>query len=130
MWYETLSWAGRLTRSARSESGSFGGPFLSMGPHTVSGHADYFGPIVNRAARVAAQCEPGQVCVGVPMADGEEPPDPGPSVDVELLAVKELKGISIEMAIFSCSKKEDARRREAAAALVPAEEDTGEETPS
>lgn len=32
---------------------------------------------VNRAARVAAQCEPGQVCVGVPMGDGEEPPDPG-----------------------------------------------------
>jgi len=21
------------------------GPFVSMGPHTVSGHADYFGPI-------------------------------------------------------------------------------------
>jgi len=32
---------------------------------------------VNRAARIAAQCEPGQVCVGVPMGDGEEPPDPG-----------------------------------------------------
>mmetsp|Transcript_11959 Transcript_11959/g.22163 ORF Transcript_11959/g.22163 Transcript_11959/m.22163 type:complete len:951 (-) Transcript_11959:434-3286(-) len=81
------------------------GPFLSMGPHTVSGHADYFGPIVNRAARVAAQCEPGQVCVGVPMGDGEEPPDPGPSVDVDVLGVKQLKGISIEMAIFACRKK-------------------------
>lgn len=81
------------------------GPFLSMGPHTVSGHADYFGPIVNRAARVAAQCEPGQVCVGVPMGDGEEPPDPGPSVDVDVLGVKQLKGISIEMAIFACRKR-------------------------
>lgn len=81
------------------------GPFLSMGPHTVSGHADYFGPIVNRAARVAAQCEPGQVCVGVPMGDGEEPPDPGPSVDVDVLGVKQLKGISIEMVIFACRKR-------------------------
>lgn len=88
------------------------GPFLSMGPHTVSGHADYFGPIVNRAARVAAQCEPGQVCVGVPMGDGEEPPDPGPSVDVDVLGVKQLKGISIEMAIFACRKR-DASKREA-----------------
>mmetsp|Transcript_14281 Transcript_14281/g.30984 ORF Transcript_14281/g.30984 Transcript_14281/m.30984 type:complete len:893 (-) Transcript_14281:422-3100(-) len=82
------------------------GPFLSMGPHTVSGHADYFGPIVNRAARVAAQCEAGQICVGVPMGDGEEPPDPGPSVDVDVLGVKQLKGISIEMAIFACRRRE------------------------
>mmetsp|Transcript_18579 Transcript_18579/g.44674 ORF Transcript_18579/g.44674 Transcript_18579/m.44674 type:complete len:553 (-) Transcript_18579:51-1709(-) len=81
------------------------GPFLSMGPHTVSGHADYFGPIVNRAARVAAQCEPGQVCVGVPMGDDEEPPDPGPSVEVDVLGLKQLKGISIEMAIFACRKR-------------------------
>ena len=62
---------------------------------------------VNRAARVAAQCEPGQVCVGVPMGDGEEPPDPGPTVQVEVLGVKQLKGISIEMTIFSCRKKEE-----------------------
>ena len=60
---------------------------------------------VNRAARVAAQCEPGQVCVGVPMGDGEEPPDPGPSVDVDVLGVKQLKGISVEMALFACRKK-------------------------
>ena len=89
---------------------------------------------VNRAARIAAQCEPGQVCVGVPMGDGEEPPDPGkyikillrivqpsssiltldfsidftflgPSVDVDVLGVKQLKGISIKMAIFACRKR-------------------------
>jgi len=87
------------------------GPFLSMGPHTITGHADYFGPIVNRAARVAAQCEPGQVCVGVPMGDDEEPPDPGPSVEVDVLGVKQLKGISIEMAIFSCRKRVKQSKR-------------------
>ncbi|KAL7506699.1 hypothetical protein ACHAXN_004030 [Cyclotella atomus] len=84
------------------------GPFLSMGPHTITGHADYFGPIVNRAARVAAQCEPGQVCVGIPMDADEEPPDPGPTVEIEVLGVKQLKGITTEMAIFSCRKKVDA----------------------
>ena len=65
---------------------------------------------VNRAARVAAQCEPGQVCVGVPMGDGEEPPDPGPSVDVDVLGVKQLKGISIEMAIFACKKRKEEKK--------------------
>lgn len=54
---------------------------------------------------MAAQCEPGQICVGVPMGGDEEPPDPGPSVEVDVLGVKQLKGISIEMAIFSCRKK-------------------------
>lgn len=67
---------------------------------------------VNRAARVAAQCEPGQVCVGVPMGDGEEPPDPGPSVDVDVLGVKQLKGISIEMAIFACKKRTEDKAKE------------------
>jgi hypothetical protein len=61
--------------------------------------------IVNRAARVAKQCQPGQVCVGVPMGDGEEPPDPGPSVEVDVLGVKKLKGISVDMAIFGCRKR-------------------------
>ncbi|KAL7519506.1 hypothetical protein ACHAWX_004258 [Stephanocyclus meneghinianus] len=84
------------------------GPFISMGPHTITGHADYFGPI----ARVAAQCEPGQVCVGVPMESDEEPPDPGPTVEVEIVGVKQLKGISTEMAIFSCRKKQDVAQAE------------------
>ncbi len=61
--------------------------------------------IVNRAARIAKQCEPGQVCVGVPMGDGEEPPDPGPTVEVDVLGVKKLKGISVDMAIFGCRKR-------------------------
>ena len=72
---------------------------------TKSFFVAYSTRLVNRAARVAAQCEPGQVCVGVPMGDDEEPPDPGPSVDVDVLGVKQLKGISIEMAIFACRKR-------------------------
>lgn len=95
---------GDVDKSQVFRVGIHWGPFLSMGPHTVTGHADYFGPIVNRAARVAAQCEPGQVCVGVPMGTDEEPPDPGPTVEVDVLGVKQLKGISIEMAIFGCRK--------------------------
>jgi len=97
---------GDVDKSQVFRVGIHWGPFLSMGPHTVTGHADYFGPIVNRAARVAAQCEAGQICVGVPMGTDEEPPDPGPTVEVDVLGVKQLKGISIEMAIFGCRKKD------------------------
>jgi hypothetical protein len=38
------------------------------------------------------------------MGTDEEPPDPGPTVEVDVLGVKQLKGISIEMAIFGCRK--------------------------
>ena len=41
----------------------------------------------------------------MPMGDGEEPPDPGPSVEVDVLGVKKLKGISVDMAIFGCRKR-------------------------
>lgn len=40
------------------------------------------------------------------MGDGDEPPDPGPSVEVDVIGVKQLKGISIEMVIFACRKSE------------------------
>ena len=46
------------------------------------------------------------------MGDGEEPPDPGPSVDVDVLGVKQLKGISIEMAIFACKKRIEDKAKE------------------
>ena len=80
------------------------GPFTSMGPHKTTGMADYFGPIVNRAARVASNCELGQVCVGIPLNNGmgADPPDFGPKVNVQLDGIKQLKGISIDTAIFSC----------------------------
>ena len=39
------------------------------------------------------------------MDTDEEPPDPGPEVEIEVLGVKQLKGITTEMAIFSCRKR-------------------------
>lgn len=69
--------------------------------------ADYFGPIVNRAARVASNCQLGEVCVGIPLADGvtADPPDFGPTIRVHLEGIKKLKGISIDTAIFSCHRR-------------------------
>ncbi|KAK1738310.1 adenylate/guanylate cyclase domain-containing protein [Skeletonema marinoi] len=83
------------------------GPFTAMGPHKTTGMADYFGPIVNRAARVASNCEPGQVCVGIALVDGvtADPPDFGPTINVSLLEIKKLKGITIDVAIFQCTKR-------------------------
>jgi hypothetical protein len=42
----------------------------------------------------------------------EEPPDPGPTVEIEVVGVKQLKGITTEMAIFSCRKKADTPQSE------------------
>mmetsp|Transcript_379 Transcript_379/g.584 ORF Transcript_379/g.584 Transcript_379/m.584 type:complete len:799 (-) Transcript_379:139-2535(-) len=87
--------------------GILSGPFTAMGPHKTTGMADYFGPIVNRAARVASNCEPGQVCVGIALVDGvtADPPDFGPTINVSLLEIKKLKGITIDVAIFQCTKR-------------------------
>eukprot|EP00984_Skeletonema_dohrnii_P002740 scaffold949_cov160-Skeletonema_dohrnii-CCMP3373.AAC.6 len=86
--------------------GIVSGPFTSMGPHKTSGLADYFGPIVNRAARVASNCEAGQLCVGIPLVSGAKiaPPNFGPSVQVRLLGIKQLKGVSVDIAVYCCSK--------------------------
>jgi len=87
--------------------GILSGPFTAMGPHKTTGMADYFGPIVNRAARVASNCEPGQVCVGIALVDGvtADPPDFGPTINVSLLEIKKLKGITVDVAIFQCTKR-------------------------
>jgi class 3 adenylate cyclase len=87
--------------------GILSGPFTSMGPHKTTGMADYFGPIVNRAARVASNCEPGQLCVGIALVDGvtADPPDFGPTINVSLLEIKKLKGITVDVAIFQCTKR-------------------------
>lgn len=86
--------------------GIVSGPFTSMGPHKTSGLADYFGPIVNRAARVTSGCEPGQLCVGIPLVSGARitPPNFGPSIQVRLLGIKQLKGVSVDVAVYRCSK--------------------------
>mmetsp|Transcript_30112 Transcript_30112/g.51259 ORF Transcript_30112/g.51259 Transcript_30112/m.51259 type:complete len:109 (-) Transcript_30112:112-438(-) len=98
---------GNVNRENMFKVGIVSGPYTSMGPHRTTGMADYFGPIVNRAARVCSNSEPGQVCIGVPLAPGvtADPPDFGSSVAVHYLGVKKLKGISIDVAIFGCSMK-------------------------
>jgi class 3 adenylate cyclase len=98
---------GTVDCDAMFKVGIVSGPFTSMGPHRITGMADYFGPIVNRTARVAMNCEPGQVCVGIPLSDGvtADPPDFGSTISVKLLEIKKLKGITIDMAIFECSKR-------------------------
>jgi hypothetical protein len=62
------------------------GAFTSMGPHKTTGMADYFGPIVNTAARVASICQLREVFVGIPLDDGvaADPPDFGSTVTVRL----------------------------------------------
>jgi len=54
----------RFSSGLRVQVGIIEGTYTSRGPHTSTGRADYFGPIVNRAARVAAAAHPGQVLIG------------------------------------------------------------------
>jgi len=98
---------GSADRDNMFKVGIISGAFTSMGPHKTTGMADYFGPIVNRAARVASNCEPGQVCVGIPLTNGvtADPPDFGSTVSVRLQGIKKLKGITLDVAIFECSKR-------------------------
>ncbi|KAL7543686.1 hypothetical protein ACHAXR_012984 [Thalassiosira sp. AJA248-18] len=98
---------GNVDRENMFKVGILSGPFTSMGPHRTTGMADYFGPIVNRAARVTSNCQPGQVCVGVPLSNGvsADPPDFGKTVNVRYEGNKKLKGITIDVAIFSCQRR-------------------------
>ena len=86
--------------------GVHSGRFISMGPHKITGRADYFGPIVNRAARVASASRVGDVSVGYALETGDEvvPPDFGSGVDVQLSGKHKYKGISVEMITFSCCR--------------------------
>mmetsp|Transcript_26635 Transcript_26635/g.39591 ORF Transcript_26635/g.39591 Transcript_26635/m.39591 type:complete len:686 (-) Transcript_26635:736-2793(-) len=96
---------GDIDRSKIFKIGVHTGPFTSMGPHTVTGRADYFGPVVNRAARVASQSELGQVIIGMPLRSGEIacPPDFGNKITTNMVGIRKLKGLTIDMALFSCS---------------------------
>jgi class 3 adenylate cyclase len=98
---------GTVDRDKMYKVGIVSGPFTSMGPHKITGMGDYFGPIVNRTARVVSNCEPGQVCVGIALTNGvtADPPDFGPTIGVKLQGIKKLKGVTIDMAIFECFKR-------------------------
>lgn len=78
------------------------GEFTSMGPHQTTGRADYFGKVVNRAARVAGAAELGQVYLGTSGAEKEEP-NLESGLEATFKSREALKGVQEEMALFSCS---------------------------
>jgi class 3 adenylate cyclase len=78
------------------------GPFSSLVPHKVTGRADYFGKVVNRAARVAGAAHPGTVVVAV--VEGTTLPDLGSSFDTTFLGTKALK-VFRRYALYSVAKK-------------------------
>jgi class 3 adenylate cyclase len=79
------------------------GPFSSLVPHKVTGRADYFGKVVNRAARVAGAAHPGTVVVAV--VEGTSLPELGSSFDTTFLGTKTLKGVQEDMALYACCRK-------------------------
>jgi len=102
-----LPWPAELTDAdpqysagLRMAIGAISGPYTSRGPHASTGRADYFGPMVNRAARIAAAAHPGQVLLG------EEVHVPGPAAlsipsgaVLERLGAFSLKGIDCPMVL-------------------------------
>jgi class 3 adenylate cyclase len=79
------------------------GPFTSMGPDLTTGRADYFGVVVNRAARIADAANPGEVVLGV-IASGtcKEPPSLDKGLKSTFVSRQELKGINEEMDLYNC----------------------------
>jgi class 3 adenylate cyclase len=79
------------------------GPFTSMGPDLTTGRADYFGVVVNRAARIADAAHPGEVFMGVIASiDCEEPPPLENGLKATFAGRKALKGINEEMNLYNC----------------------------
>jgi class 3 adenylate cyclase len=80
-------------------------PFLTMGPHRTTGRADYFGKIVNRAARLSKAVTLGSVCFGVVCGEGGDAETRcnlihHPSLRCRFSGKKRLKGIPEEVSVF------------------------------
>jgi len=77
--------------------------FLTMGPHKTTGRADYFGKVVNRAARITNVGELGSVSYGVVSKE------PVQRLDRRICAtfsgMRALKGVQDEMAVYDCTLK-------------------------
>ncbi|KAL3797948.1 hypothetical protein HJC23_013186 [Cyclotella cryptica] len=105
--HELTGLTGQVDIECMFKVGIVSGPFTSMSPNPVTGKAEYFGPIVNRTVVVANNCKQGQVCVGIPLKDGDtaDPPDFGASVRVELVELKKMPNVKNCIAIFECKKR-------------------------
>jgi class 3 adenylate cyclase len=77
------------------------GEFSFMGPNQTTGRADYFGRVVNRAARVAGAATPGEVYLGTFL---EDKPGLEPGLVADFVGRRELKGVESEMALYSCCR--------------------------
>ena len=82
------------------------GQYTSMRPNEITGRADYFGKVVNRASRVANVAELGCVYIG---STEVETPDLDSSLNASFVGLKSLKGLSEQLAIYSCSVNEAKR---------------------
>jgi class 3 adenylate cyclase len=86
--------------------GCIHGDFLTMGPHRKTGRADYFGQIVNRAARLSSAVKAGSVCLGVVCCgekndqEGSDAPVHNPSIEAQFCGRKLLRGIQQEIDVF------------------------------
>lgn len=95
--------------------GVHSGIYASMGPHTITGRADYFGPVVNRAARIAANSNTGEVRLGIPKPGLKNfQPPKVKEVEVRYLGTELFKGVNVEMCLFACIpfsvKDEDGKK--------------------
>jgi len=97
----------RLNNADLSDLVKFGcvhDTFITMGPHKTTGRADYFGKVVNRAARITAKSELGTVNFGV-LADTnvKDLPKLKDKYTYRFKGVKELKGVQEDMALYEVS---------------------------
>jgi len=81
--------------------------FITVEPHKTTGRADYFGKVVNRAARVAYTSELGTVCAGVtatPDFNKDDLEINDDTIIVNFEGLRELKGVDGQMAVFKCER--------------------------
>ena len=82
------------------------GKFLSMGPDLRTGRADYFGKVVNRAARVASAAAPGTTYLGIPVSENASEalsPNLDPDIRSTFIGSRRAKGMTTELSLFSCT---------------------------